>query len=60
MFERCRVVDGVPHVAYSQLVLDGLGGPGRMPSEAEAVLGYMSENEDSWREPNKPARLPRF
>lgn len=60
VFERCRVVDGVPHVAYSQLVLDGLGGPGRMPSEAEAVLEYMSENESSWREPNKPARLPRF
>jgi hypothetical protein len=52
VFERCRVVDGVAHVAYSQLVLDGLGGPGRMPAEAEAVLTYMSEDEDSWREPN--------
>jgi hypothetical protein len=60
VFERCRVVDGIPHVAYSQLVLDGLGGPGRMPSEAVAVLEYMSENESSWREPGKPVRLPRF
>jgi len=60
VFDRCRIVDGVPHVAYSQLVLDGLGGPGRMPSEAETVLEYMTENETHWREPNKPARLPRF
>ncbi|MFE0021770.1 hypothetical protein [Amycolatopsis sp. NPDC059021] len=49
VFEGYRTLDGIAHVAYSQLVLDGLAGPGRMPAEAEAVLAYMSANEKSWR-----------
>jgi hypothetical protein len=44
-----RVMDGVPYVALSQLVLDSLGGTGRMPAEGEAVIEYMARHEDEWR-----------
>lgn len=56
VFERARNVDGMPHVALSQLVLDCLTGPGRMPSEAEKVLGYMVDHEPDWRLPASPDR----
>jgi hypothetical protein len=54
VFDRMRVVDGIPHVALSQLVLDSLAGPGRMPAEAEAVLTYMSGHTNEWRRPKLP------
>lgn len=41
--------DGLPRVALSQLVLDCLSGPGRMPAEGEAVISYMAQNEAAWR-----------
>jgi hypothetical protein len=38
-------------------VLDGLGGPGRMPAEAEAILQHMATDTDHWRMPwDKDAR----
>ncbi|MCO5994956.1 hypothetical protein [Actinoallomurus rhizosphaericola] len=49
VFERNRDVDGIRQVALSQLVLDCLSGPGRMPAEGEAVLNYMAEDERIWR-----------
>ncbi|MFF9301747.1 hypothetical protein [Streptomyces sp. NPDC014764] len=36
-------------VGLSQLVLDCLSGPGRMPAEGEKVLEFMAANEDIWR-----------
>lgn len=48
-FERTRLVRGVPHVAYSQLVIDCLSGNGRMPAEGEAVLEVMQRDEAQWR-----------
>lgn len=51
VFARPRTVDGIAHVALSQLALDGLAGPGRMPAEAEGVLAYMAEDETRWRQP---------
>lgn len=36
-------------VGLSQLVLDCLSGPGRMPAEGERVLEFMADNEDFWR-----------
>ncbi|MFF9301313.1 hypothetical protein [Streptomyces sp. NPDC014764] len=36
-------------VGLSQLVLDCLSGPGRMPAEGEKVLEYMAEKEGTWR-----------
>jgi DNA-binding transcriptional ArsR family regulator len=38
-----------PIVACSQLALDCLSGPGRMPAEGEALLSWMAENEGKWR-----------
>ncbi len=48
VFDRMRILDGIPHVALSQLVIDGLSGPGRLPAESEAVLKYMIDNPQ-WR-----------
>ncbi len=47
-----RDVRGVPHVALSQLVLDSLGGTGRMPAEGEAVIEHMLRDARSWRLPD--------
>jgi hypothetical protein len=41
--------DGISYVAPSQAVADLLTGPGRNPSEAEALLDWMRKNEDAWR-----------
>ena len=49
MFAGTRQVDGVRHVALSQLAIDCLSGPGRLPAEGEAVLNKMAEHESSWR-----------
>jgi hypothetical protein len=40
---------GARYCAPSQVVLDSLSGNGRMPSEGEALLTWMAENEDAWR-----------
>ncbi|MBV9143091.1 MAG: hypothetical protein JO115_19620 [Pseudonocardiales bacterium] len=37
------------HVALSQLAIDCLSGPDRMPAEGEAVLAHMVATVDSWR-----------
>jgi hypothetical protein len=47
VFERRRFASGLPRVALSQLALDCLGGPGRMPEAGEAVLERMSDDEPS-------------
>lgn len=49
VFERTVDHGGVRRVALSQLALDCLSGPGRMPAEGEAVLSYMRENTHLWR-----------
>jgi hypothetical protein len=49
IFTGTRLIDGVPHVALSQLALDSLSGPGRMPAEAEEILDHMSRNMADWR-----------
>jgi hypothetical protein len=48
---RSRRVDGLCHVALSQLVLDSLSGNGRMPADGEAVLQRMRVTADEWRAP---------
>jgi hypothetical protein len=42
----------VPVVAPSQLVLDCLTGPGRMPAEGDALITWMTANEPVWRAPS--------
>jgi hypothetical protein len=44
-----RMVDGVPTVGLSQLVLDCLGGPGRLPAAGESLLAWMADHEHDWR-----------
>lgn len=39
----------LPRVADSQVVLDCLGGNGRLPEEGRAVLEKMRESQDRWR-----------
>jgi hypothetical protein len=43
-----RPFGAAEHVALSQLVIDCLSGPGRMPAEGEALLAYMATT-DTWR-----------
>ncbi|MFV2074274.1 MAG: hypothetical protein ACC742_16735 [Thermoanaerobaculales bacterium] len=49
VFARLSTSDRIRWVAPSQVVLDCLGGTGRMPQEGEAVLEWMIETEDEWR-----------
>ncbi len=49
VFSRLSTSDRIRWVAPSQVVLDCLGGSGRMPQEGEAVLEWMIENEAAWR-----------
>jgi len=49
VFERCVIDDGVTRVSPSQLAVDLLTGPGRLPSEGEELLSWMGENVDAWR-----------
>lgn len=45
-------VNGVPIVGLSQLVLDCLTGPGRLPAEGESLLEWMVSHEGEWRGPS--------
>ena len=49
VFERTRTCDDLTCVAISQAAIDLLTGPGRGPSEAEALLAWMAEREGEWR-----------
>jgi hypothetical protein len=51
VFDRGPMVDEVRYAAPSQVAVDLMTGPGRGPSEAEALLKWMAENEDTWRLP---------
>lgn len=56
-FDRTAPLEGEPliqRVALSQLVLDCLGGPGRMPAEGQALLQLMQNSVDAWRQPTLP------
>ena len=49
VFDRAEVVDGLRVAALSQVAVDLLSGPGRNPSEAEALLDWMAADESRWR-----------
>lgn len=55
VFAGKRNVDALWHVALSQLVLDCLAGPGRLPAAGEAVLDYMRTHDAQWRAPGLSA-----
>ncbi|CAN5356626.1 hypothetical protein BH20ACT9_BH20ACT9_00400 [soil metagenome] len=48
-FIRTQSVDGVMTAAPSQIAVDLLTGPGRSPSEGQALLDWMEANEQQWR-----------
>ena len=52
VWERTMVADGICYVSPSQVAADCLTGNGRMPSEGEALLTWMVENEAEWRTPS--------
>jgi hypothetical protein len=49
VFERTSTRNGVTIAAISQVAADQLTSPGRGPNEAEALMHWMQENEDTWR-----------
>jgi hypothetical protein len=49
VYERAQSTDGVITTAASQTVVDLLTGPGRNPSEGQALLDWMERNESEWR-----------
>ncbi len=51
-FKRAQPDGGVAWAAPSQVAIDCLAGTGRMPSEGEALIAWMRENEDRWRCPS--------
>lgn len=48
-FARARLDGGMAWAAPSQVAIDCLAGSGRMPSEGEALIGWMREHENEWR-----------
>lgn len=49
VFDRTQEFNGLRLAAVSQIAVDLLSGPGRNPSEAAALLGWMEQNEPAWR-----------
>lgn len=49
VFDRLVEVDGIRYAAPSQVVVDLLTGPGRNPSEGQALLDWMERHESEWR-----------
>ena len=49
VWERTREESGLTCVAVSQCAADLMTGTGREPSEAEALIAWMQENERAWR-----------
>ncbi len=49
VFDRTQRQAELVYVSPSQAVADLLTGPGRSPSEAEALITWMREHEDAWR-----------
>ena len=50
VFERTRESkQGVTVAAPTQVFVDLVTGPGRSPSEADELLEWMKQNEQSWR-----------
>lgn len=56
-FARAARDGGMAWAAPSQVAIDCLAGSGRMPSEGEALIGWMRKNESEWRYPSIQALL---
>ncbi|MBE1603174.1 hypothetical protein [Actinopolymorpha pittospori] len=53
VFDRLVEVDDIRYAAPSQVAVDLLTGPGRNPSEGQALLDWMERHESEWR--SRPA-----
>lgn len=49
VYERTRMVDGIEHASIAQVLVDCLTGNARMPSEGEALVKWMKQNDAQWR-----------
>ncbi|PJB26739.1 MAG: hypothetical protein CO113_01985 [Elusimicrobia bacterium CG_4_9_14_3_um_filter_62_55] len=49
VFERTQEIGGVRYAALTQVAADLMRSPGRGPEEAEALLDWMENKEQSWR-----------
>ena len=49
VFERAEYDDGITYARATQVLLDLMKGPGRGPAEAEALLEWMRDNEETWK-----------
>jgi len=49
VYERTRMIDGIEHASIAQVLVDCLTGNARMPSEGEALVKWMTQNESRWR-----------
>ena len=49
VWNRPRTIDEVRYVPISQAAIDCLTGPGRMPAEGNAIIDWMTKNENQWR-----------
>lgn len=50
LMQRTETRDGLRCAALSQVAADLLTSPGRGPAEGEALIAWMRENEDAWRQ----------
>ena len=50
LMRRSESRDGLRCAALSQVAADLLTSPGRGPAEAEALIAWMQEDEDAWRQ----------
>lgn len=51
-FDRAESDRGIAWAAPSQVAIDCLAGTGRMPSEGDALIQWMRQNETEWRYPS--------
>ena len=49
VFERIEDFEGLTYAKISQIAADLLTGPGRNPTEGEAMVSWMRDNEGKWR-----------
>ncbi len=56
-FARSKPDGGIAWAAPSQVAIDCLAGSGRMPSEGEALIEWMRQEEGRWRYPSIQALL---
>lgn len=49
VFEHTESDDGITYARVTQVLLDLMTGPGRGPAEAEGLLEWMRENEETWK-----------